>query len=124
MELREYAQLQEIPDFTGERDRNSAKEIDVIWFDENENPKLCLEVEHTTDITKGLNRLYQLRQFNLEFVIVSSEDRRSKFNIEVSKAPHRSIKERYRFVSYEELTELYQLAVNFVNLKEKLIGNV
>jgi hypothetical protein len=124
VELREYAQLQDIPDFTGERDRNSAKEIDVIWFDENENPKLCLEVEHTTDITKGLNRLYQLRQFNLEFVIVSSEDKRSKFNIEISKAPYRSIKELYKFISYEELAELYELAVSFINLKEKLIGNV
>ncbi len=122
-ELRECAQLQEIPDFTGERDKNSAREIDVIWFDENENPKLCLEVEHSTTITVGLNRLYQLRQFNVNFVIVADEDKRRKFEIEINKAPYRGLRDRYRFVSYEELIGLYNSAVTFISLRKKLIGN-
>ncbi|MDP9288971.1 MAG: hypothetical protein M3P08_12340 [Thermoproteota archaeon] len=58
---RDVALLKQIPAFAGERDLISAREIDVIWFGDDENPKLCFEVEHTTDIVHGLNRLAQLQ---------------------------------------------------------------
>ena len=119
--LGDVAILKDIPDFAGQRDKNSAREIDVIWFDEGENPKFCLEVEHTTDITKGLNRLLQLQHFNVTFVIVSSEDKRSKFEIEMNKFPYRKLKDRYRFISYDELLELYGSVLKFRELKDKLL---
>lgn len=119
--LGECAILKDIPDFTGQRDKNSAREIDVIWFDEDENPKFCLEVEHTTDITKGLNRLLQLEHFNVTFVIVASDDKRTKFETEMEKSPYRKLKNRYRFISYDELLELYDSALNFKKLKDKLL---
>ena len=121
--LSEFAPLRDIPEFTGERDRNSAKEIDVIWFDNDQNPKLCMEVENTTNVTTGLNRLYQLKQFNMNFVIVAPEDKRSKFVIETNKAPYRSIRERYKFMSYEELMQLYNAAENFVEKKKQFLGD-
>jgi hypothetical protein len=36
--LGEIATLKDIPSFAGERDLNSAREIDVIWFGDDENP--------------------------------------------------------------------------------------
>ena len=121
--LSEFAPLRDIPEFTGQRDRNSAKEIDVIWFDSDENPKLCMEVENTTNVTSGLNRLYQLKQFDINFVIVAPEDKRSKFVIEIDKAPYRSIRERYKFMSYEELMQLYNSAKDFVEKKQQFLGD-
>lgn len=37
----------------------TVKMIDVIWFDEEGYPTHAFEVEHSTDITKGLLRLFQ-----------------------------------------------------------------
>ena len=121
--LSEFAPLRDIPEFTGQRDRNSAKEIDVIWFDNDENPKLCMEVENTTNVTSGLNRLYQLKQFDINFVIVAPEEKRPKFVIEIDKAPYRSIRERYKFMSYEELIRLYNSAKDFVEKKQQFLGD-
>ena len=122
--LRDYADLNDIPDFAGQRDKNSAREIDVLWFDEDENPKFCLEVEHTTDVTKGLHRLLQLKQFNVTFVIVSDEDRRSKFETEMKKSPFRNLGARYKFISYLELLEFYQVVINYRKLRDRLLGTV
>ncbi|MCQ4574914.1 MAG: hypothetical protein NOU37_06660, partial [Candidatus Brocadiales bacterium] len=114
--------LQDIPDFAGQRDKNSARQIDVIWFDEDENPKFCIEVEHTTDITKGLHRLLQLEHFHVTFVIVATEDKRSKYEIEMNKSPFRKMKERYKFISYEEVLELCEAALNYKKLRDTLLG--
>ena len=120
--LGDCAILQDIPDFAGQRDKNSARQIDVIWFDEDENPKFCIEVEHTTDITKGLHRLLQLEHFHVTFVIVATEDKRSKYEIEMNKSPFRKMKERYKFISYEEVLELCEAALNYKKLRDTLLG--
>ena len=120
--LANYAILKDIPDFAGQRDKNSAREIDVIWFDEGENPRFCLEVEHTTDITKGLHRLLQLEHFHVTFVIVASEDKRTKYEIEMNKFPYRKLRERYRFISYGELFELYEGTLGYKKLRDKLLS--
>lgn len=122
IKLGDCAQLKDIPDFAGQRDKNSAREIDVIWFDEGENPTFCLEVEHTTDITKGLNRLLQLEHFNVTFVIVAAEEQRTKFETEMNKFPYRKHKNRYKFISYDELLELYETTLNYRKMKDKLLG--
>jgi len=118
--LGEIALLNQIPSFAGERDLGSAREIDVIWFGEDENPKCCFEVEHTTDVVKGLNRLAQLQHLNVKFFIVAEENKRSKFEIEMQKYPYRRMRNRYIFVSYGELARLFEKAVPFYQLKNKL----
>lgn len=122
VKLGDLAIAKELPPFAGERDLNSARTIDIIWLDDDENPRYCLEVEHTMDILRSLNRLYQLRHFHIGFFIVSPEDRRSKFEIEMSKSPFRNEKDRFHFISYEELIALYESASVFFNLKNKLFG--
>lgn len=116
--------LKEIHSFVAERDLPSARNIDVIWFDENEMADYCFEVEHTTGVTVGLHRLYQLMNYNIKkFVVVAPEEVRSKFDIEINKSPYRSIKERFKFISYPELIKLLKLANNFVDFRTKLFGN-
>ena len=55
--LKELMKLDGIPKFTADRILISAKEIDVIWF-ENDFPIYAFEVEHTTNFTLGMQRLY------------------------------------------------------------------
>ena len=119
--LGDVALLKQIPAFAGERDLISAREIDVLWFGDDENPKLCFEVEHTTDIVHGLNRLAQLQHLYSKFFIVATEDRRGKFNIEMQKYPFRGMKDRFGFISYNELTALYETALPFYELKTRLL---
>jgi len=120
--LGDLAIAKELPPFAGERDMNSARTIDIIWFDDDENPKYGFEVEHTMDILRSLNRLYQLRHFHISFFIVSPKDRRSKFNTEMNKSPFRNVKDRFRFISYDDLVQLYKNAQSFFNLKSNLFG--
>jgi len=120
--LGDVALLKEIPRFAAERDLNSAREIDVIWFGKDENPKYCFEVEHTTDILRSLTRLAQLQHIYAKFFIVAPEERRSKFEIEMQKFPYREMRDRYRFISYDELASLFEAARHFHELKTKLLG--
>jgi hypothetical protein len=121
--LGEVAVLREIPPFTGERDMNAVKEIDVIWFGDDENPKLCFEVEHTTDIVHGLDRLVQLQHLYARFFIVASEDRRSKFDeLVTARYPYRKFRERFRFISYDELARFFEVTVPYHEFRTKLLG--
>jgi len=120
--LGDIAILKEIPPFAGERDIGSAREIDVIWFGEDENPKYCFEVEHTMDIVRSLNRLTQLQHLNVKFLIVAPEERRSKFEAEMEKYPYRRMRDRYRFISYDELASFVEVVTPFHELKTRLLG--
>ena len=42
--------------------------------------------------------------------------------IEIKKDPFYHIKERYRFVSYEELAQLLRMTKEFLDLKKRLLG--
>lgn len=122
VELGEVAMLKDLPAFAGERDMGFARYIDVIWFDTDENPQYCIEVEHTTNVVNSLTKLHQLGHFRVSFLVVASNDKRSKFESEMSKAPYRSEKDRYHFISYDELISLYEHGEKFFGLKKKFIG--
>jgi hypothetical protein len=120
--LGDVALLQQIPPFAGERDMSTVREIDVIWFNEEQNPEYCFEVEHTTDIVHGLDRLIQLQHLYVKFVIIAPEEKRSKYEGLLQRVQYRKIHDRFRFISYEELASLYGSAAPFHQLKMKLLG--
>jgi len=120
--LGDAAILQEIPPFASERDLSSTRMIDVIWFNEDENPTHCFEVEHTTDIVHGLDRLIQLQHLYVKFFIVAPEEKRSKYESLLNRVQYRRIRDRFSFISYKELATLYESALPFHNLKVKILG--
>ena len=97
------------------------RQIDVIWF-EDEFPVCCFEIEHSTDVTKGLLRMHQLIRFQTQFFIVAPEATRRKFETEVSKSPFYQSQERYYFRSYEEVEGLYQLTSRFVSARDSFLN--
>ena len=121
--LGDVALLRDIPPFAGERDMKTVKEIDVIWFGDDENPKICFEVEHTTDIVHGLDRLIQLQHIYAKFFIIAPEEKRAKFeDVVTNRFPYRRFRHRFKFISYDELARFYEVTLPFHKSKKELIG--
>jgi hypothetical protein len=120
--LGEIALLKEIPPFTYQRHLDTVKNVDVIWF-RDEFPAYCFEVEHTTGVTIGLLRLFQIRNFtNARFFVVAPSNIISKFQTEITKDPFYRIKTRYNFKSYEELVLFYEEAKKYHKIKDEFLG--
>lgn len=96
---------------------DTVKMIDVMWFDEEGYPTHAFEVEHTTDITKGLLRLYQTRKLRIKMFIISNQQ--NKFEKEVSKAPFLKIKDQFIFKNYDELEAFFESVKKFKEVKDK-----
>lgn len=98
--------------------------IDVIWFDEEGYPTHAFEVEHSTDITKGLLRLYQVHKLRIKLYIIAEEKNKAKFKKEILKNPFHKIKQDYVFKNYQELDEFFESVKNFTTVQEKFLQKV
>jgi len=102
---------------------NTVKFVDVIWFDEEGYPTHAFEVEHTTDITKGLLRLYQVHKLRIKMFIISEEINKGKFQREVAKSPFAKIKSEFVFKNYDELDEFFQSVKHFSQMRVRFLAN-
>jgi len=107
--LGSLATLDMVPAFTYERIiKESASFADVIWFNDRGFPHKIFEVEHSTDFRDAFIKFMELQDFITEFYCVASEDRRIKFDREKSKTAFKSIDNRSKFLTYEEVENDYQ----------------
>lgn len=100
---------------------DTVKYIDVIWFDEEGFPTHGFEVEHSTDITKGLLRLFQMHKLRVKMFIIAEEENKKKFTKEIHKNPFHKIKEEYIFKNYEELDEFFESVKHFTKIQRKFL---
>jgi len=119
--LGEISTLKEIPHFTYPRILDTVRDVDVIWF-KDDFPRYCFEVEHTTDVSKGLLRLYQIKELPSKFFIVAPSSRVSKFEAEIRKDPFYRVRSKYTFRSYSELLEWFETAKIYHKQKESFLG--
>ncbi len=96
--------------------------VDVIWFDEEGYPTHAFEVEHTTDITKGLLRLYQIHKLRIKMFVISDEINKEKFQKEVQRNPFCKIKEDFVFKNYQELDEFFESVKKFSQVQESFLN--
>jgi len=101
--------------------KDTIKYVDVIWFDEEGYPTHAFEVEHTTDITKGLLRLYQIHKLKIKMFIISEQ--KDKFDREIQKSPFVKIKEEFLFKNYDELDEFFESVKSFTKIQQKFLSN-
>jgi len=92
------------------------REIDTLWFDEDDYglfPIYAFEVEETTGVKSGLDRLLKIpRRFpTLFYIIGPSEKEKVLFNQYVNQTPFRDFKDKFLFRFYKELEELYNVAL-------------
>lgn len=92
------------------------REIDALWFDEDDYglfPKYAFEVEETTGVKSGLDRLLKIPQrFTVQFYIIApSKKEEELFNRYINQTPFRKFKDKFSFKYYNELSQLYNTAL-------------
>lgn len=92
------------------------REIDTLWFAEDDYglfPVYAFEVEETTKVKSGLDRLLKIpRRFSTNFYIIGPSKKEEKlFNQYTSQTPFRSFRNRFLFKHYKELEEFYNSAL-------------
>jgi type II restriction enzyme len=89
----------------------SVRDIDVVWFKNGSLMPAALEIEHTTGIKPGLDRLKGLQDIipgqSVRYVIVAAESEREKVVRFANEERFRSLNIRY--FSYSAVEELYSL---------------
>ncbi len=92
----------------------SARFIDCIWFQNHRFMPAVMEVEHSTGITSGLDRMMGLYEtipaFQTRYVIVAPDADREKVIDEINRPQFRELKARY--FPYSSVEELYYLCVH------------
>ncbi len=101
--------------------------IDVLWFGGDTDmlvPEFAFEIEHTTDVTKGLGRLLDLHRSGqrTRLFVILPFDKMSKFDKEIGRSLFRDIKGICRARTYEPLVKLYTLAKEHNLLKTEFFG--
>jgi len=94
--------------------------IDVIWFNNRGFPYRVFEVENSTDFRNALIKFFELQDFMTEFFIVSPENRKQKYEKEISKRAFCPIAGRCQFRSYENVEQHYQGLLEYSKVKTLL----
>lgn len=125
LKLSDFATIHEMPDFSYKGIINEAKRIDVIWFNKRGYafPKRVFEVVDSIGTLNGaFNRSLQLKNFITDFVIVAPEKHHEKFNQTIDMEIYLPQKERFSFVNYDDIMELYETTARKNQIETKLFG--
>lgn len=117
--LKDLANLDKAPhDFRSVKDINR---IDVIWYDKHKPPSYLFQVDDKGNMKTALDRLYEARNINAKFLIVSPIRNKEKLEKELEKDPHRANKQMYRFLSFEDLAKLFESAEIYHRNKKEIL---
>jgi hypothetical protein len=110
--LADFSTVTDCREFCGHRSLPRVRLIDAIWLDEDNDgvfPVYAFEVEHTTGIRSGIDRLVELpERYNVKlFVVAPGEAERSTFDGLVGLNKFRRFRERLKFHDYSELEAFY-----------------
>lgn len=119
-ELGNIVTIKECPNFTYEKIVQSIKFCDVIWFNLRGFPEKLFEVEDSTDFRGSLVKFAELQDFQTNFNLVASSERRVKYDREISKSAFKSIVDRCRFVGYTEIQKYYNASLNYHKISHEL----
>jgi len=114
--LRDFVSISDCTDIFRGPNLSKIREIDSIWFDEDDYglfPVYAFEVEETTRVKSGIDRLLKIpRRFPTQFFVIGpSAKEKDLFNQYVNQTPFRNFKEKFLFRLYKELEELYNSAL-------------
>lgn len=123
LNLYDIATLNEMPQFSYNQIVQDVKRIDVIWF----NPKGLLFPQKVFEVVDSIgtlngafNRCLQLKNFKTDFFIVAPEQHRNKFNQTMNLETYRESNDRFRFINYDEIIELYDNASRVNKIENKI----
>jgi len=123
LHLHDFATVQDLPEFSYDSIVKEAKRIDVIWLNKKglSFPKKVFEVVDSVSTLNGaFNRSLQLKNFLTDFIIVAPEKHREKYNQTIELETYQSQKERFTFVNYEQITDLYEVTARKNKIESKI----
>jgi len=125
LKLQNLATMNEIPLFSYPEVIQETKRMDVVWFNQKGLcfPQKIFEVVDSIGTLNGaFNRCLQLKNFRTEFFIVSPEQHRNKFNQTMNLESYKESSDRFKFINYDEIIELYDNASKVNKIEGKIFG--
>ena len=125
LRLSNFATMPEMPLFSYDGIVNEARRIDVIWFNNKglAFPKKVFEIVDSIGTLNGaFNRSLQLQNFITEFYIVAPEKHHDKYLQTMELEIYQSQKERFSFINYDDIIELYETTTKKNKIESKLFG--
>jgi len=117
--LSEIATVADIYNFGYESMLKRAKTVDVVWFNKRLMPTKLFEVEHSTDIQNSLLKFLELQDFYIDFFIVADKVRKPEYESKLSYTAFSDIKNRIKFLTYEDLSELHTKTYQTVTIERE-----
>lgn len=114
--LGDFSTVTDCAGFCGKNSLQRVRQIDAIWLAEDNDgvyPVYAFEVEHTTGVKSGMDRLVELPERYAVglFVVAPGEDERKTFDGLVNQNRFRKFRSRLSFRDYQQLDSLYNTAV-------------
>lgn len=122
--LSDFASLQYLPDFSYHEVVHEARHIDVIWLNKKglSFPKKVFEIVDSIGTLNGaFNRSMQLSNFMTDFYIVAPEKHHDKYLQTINLEIYQAQKDRFKFINYDDMLELYDSALRKSQLETKLL---
>lgn len=123
VKLGDLVTVRDCPSTFSQRNLSAAREIDVLWLDEDDEgpyPIYAFEVEGTTGVKSGLDRLLKIpHRFTTALHVLGPSDKeKDLFSNFMAQSPFRQYRNRFRFHYYSDLLCLYTSAVEHCNRRD------
>jgi len=105
--LQQIMTLPEFPNFTYPNIVQSARFIDVLWFNEQGFPKFTFEVEITPQFRNSLLKFSELSDFYTTFYVIAKVENEDKYHREIAKSVFGGIKGRCLFKTCDQVRDMY-----------------
>ena len=125
LKLQNIVTMNEIPLFSYPEVIQETKRMDVVWFNQKGLyfPQKIFELVDSIGTLNGaFIRCLQLKNFRTEFFIVSPEQHRNKFNQTMNLESYKESSDRFKFINYDEIIELYDNASKVNKIEGKIFG--
>lgn len=112
--------ISDFPEFTYPKINRIAKRIDVLWFTKQgyKFPKKAIEVvDSVGTLGESLNKLYQLKEFQTDLLIVSPVKFLDKINSTLQREPYSIYRERFLVKHYDDIINYYKSRLEIEKLK-------
>lgn len=116
----QLATLTDFPEFTYPEINKIARRIDVIWFNKKgyKFPKKIIEiVDSIGTLGESLNRMYQLKEFRAEFLVLHPEKSSVKIEQMIEREPYSILKDRFVIKNYNNIISYYNKRIELEKLK-------
>lgn len=118
--INQLATMVGFPEFTYSEINQIAKRIDVTWFNKKgyKFPKKLIEVvDSIGTLGEALNRLYQLKEFKAEFLVLHPADHKTKILQMIKREPYSILRDRFVVKDYDEVISFYNKRLELEKIK-------